>query len=85
MRYICKKAHQAPHSPLMASMPPNRLNVQSPPFTVTGVDLLGPFLLTFGRNRSIKAWEPYFRVPRQEEIRQAVVALTEEKRELRCR
>ena len=40
---LCRKARQQPHSTLMGSLPPERLEVQSPPFTVTGVDLFGLF------------------------------------------
>ena len=57
---LCRKARQQPHSTLMGSLPPERLEVQSPPFTVTGVDLFGPFLLKYGRNKSTKAWGAIF-------------------------
>ena len=53
---LCRKARQQPHSTLMGSLPQDRLEIQSPPFTVTGVDLFGPFRLKYGRNKSTKAW-----------------------------
>ena len=57
---LCRKTRQQPQSTLMGSLPPERLEVQSPPFTGTGVDLFGPFLLKYGRNKSIKAWGANF-------------------------
>ena len=57
---ICRKAHQPPHSTLMGNLPEDRVKIHSPPFTVTGVDLFGPFLLKYGRNKSSKAWGAIF-------------------------
>lgn len=45
---ICRKLRQPPHSTLMADLPPERLKPFSPPFSVTGVDLFGPFNLKTG-------------------------------------
>ena len=53
---ICRKLRQPPHTTLMADLPPERLKPFSPPFSVTGVDLFGPFNLKTGRNRTKKAW-----------------------------
>ena len=52
-----KARHQ--HSTLMGSLPQDRLEIQSPLFTVTRVDLFGPFRLKYGRNKSTKAWGSY--------------------------
>ena len=57
---ICRKLRQPPHSTLMADLPPERLKPFSPPFSVTGVDLFGPFNLKTGRNRTKKAWGALF-------------------------
>ena len=70
---LCRKARQQPHSTLMGSLPPERLEVQSPPFTVTGVDLFGPFLLKYGRNKSTKAWGAIFACATTRGIHLAVV------------
>ena len=56
----CRRVRQPPHSTLMGSLPQDRVKVHSPPFTVTGVDLFGPFLLKYGRNKSSKAWGAIF-------------------------
>ncbi|KAK3731847.1 hypothetical protein QZH41_020215 [Actinostola sp. cb2023] len=56
----CRKQRQPPHSTLMADLPQERLKTFSPPFSVTGVDLFGPFSLKFGRNKSSKAWGAIF-------------------------
>ena len=57
---ICKKLLQPPHTTLMADLPPERLKPFSPLFSVTGVDLYGPFNLKTGRNRTKKAWGALF-------------------------
>ncbi|KAK3744935.1 hypothetical protein QZH41_007781 [Actinostola sp. cb2023] len=51
---------QHPHSTLMGDLPADRMKLLSPPFTVTGVDLFGPFYLKYGRNKSSKAWGAIF-------------------------
>ena len=53
---VCPKLRQPPHTTLMADLPPERVLPFSPQFSVTGVDLFGPFNLKYGRNKSIKAW-----------------------------
>ena len=57
---VCRRVRQPPHSTLMGNLPQDRVKVHAPPFTVTGVDLFGPFLLKYGRNKSIKAWGAIF-------------------------
>ena len=57
---VCRKLRQPPHVTLMADLPPDRLKLFSPPFTTTGVDLFGPFMLKYGRNKTIKAWGAVF-------------------------
>ena len=57
---ICRKFRQRPHSTLMADLPRERVKPFSPPFTVTGVDLFGPFSLKVSRNKSVKAWGAIF-------------------------
>ena len=56
----CRKLRQNPYSTLMADLPPERLKIFSPPFSVTGVDLFGPFWLKYGRNKKIKSWGAVF-------------------------
>ncbi|CAB4028576.1 Hypothetical predicted protein [Paramuricea clavata] len=41
----CRRLRQYPYTTLMADLPPERLKPFSPPFSVTGVDLFGPFYL----------------------------------------
>ena len=53
---ICRKFRQLPHTTLMGDLPQERVKLFSPPFTVTGVDLFGPFNLKITRNKSVKAW-----------------------------
>ena len=53
---VCPKLRQPPHTTLMADLPPERVLPFSPHFSVTGVELFGPFNLKYGRNKSIKAW-----------------------------
>ena len=57
---VCRRVRQPPHSTLMGNLPQDRVKVHAPPFTVTGVDLFGPFLLKYGRNKSTKAWGAVF-------------------------
>ena len=57
---VCRRVRQPPHSTLMGNLPQDRVKVHAPPFTVTGVDLFGPFLLKYGRNKSTKAWGAIF-------------------------
>ncbi|XP_067650866.1 uncharacterized protein [Haliotis asinina] len=56
----CRKLRQPVHQTLMSDLPAERLYPFSPPFTVTGVYLFGPFKLKYGRNKSIKAWGAIF-------------------------
>ncbi|XP_046581531.1 uncharacterized protein LOC124288973 [Haliotis rubra] len=51
---ICMKLRQPAHATLMADLPPERVNVFSPPFTTTGIDLFGPFYLKYGHNKKRK-------------------------------
>jgi len=44
----------------MADLPPKRLKPFYPPFSVTGVDLFGPFNLKTGQKRTKKAWGALF-------------------------
>ena len=44
----------------MADLPSERMKIFSPPFSVTGVDLFGPFFLKYGRNKKKKAWGALF-------------------------
>ncbi|XP_046555837.1 uncharacterized protein LOC124265090 [Haliotis rubra] len=57
---VCRKLRQPAHTTVMADLPPERLRPFSPPFSVTGVDLFGPFLLKYGRNKTTKAWGALF-------------------------
>ena len=57
---VCREPLQPPHTTLMTHLPPERIKPFSHPFTVTRVDLFGPFNLKFGRNKSIKAWGALF-------------------------
>ena len=57
---ICRICRQPFHQTLMADIPLDRLKLFSPPFTTTGVDLFGPFLLKNGRKKSTKAWGALF-------------------------
>ena len=56
----CRRVRQPPHPTLMGCLPQDRVKAHLPPFTVTGVDLFGPFLLKYGRNKSSKAWGAIF-------------------------
>ena len=57
---VCRKMRKQPHSTLMGDLPKERLMAFSPPFTVTGADLFGPFSLKISRNKTIKAWGVIF-------------------------
>ncbi|XP_064637050.1 uncharacterized protein LOC135493570 [Lineus longissimus] len=57
---ICRKLRQPPHSTLMGDLPASRLRLFAPPFTTTGVDLFGPFMLRYGRNSKMEAWGAIF-------------------------
>ena len=41
--FSCRKRQGKPIIPLMADLPPHRLEADSPPFTNTGIDCFGPF------------------------------------------
>ena len=56
----CRRLRQYPYTTLMADLPPERLKPFSPPFSVTGVDLFGPFYLRYGRNSKVKTWGALF-------------------------
>ena len=58
----CRRLRQYPYTTLMADLPSDRLNSKlfSPPFTVMGVDLFGPFYLKYGRNKKVKGWGAVF-------------------------
>ena len=56
----CRKLRQYPYSTQMADLPPERLKIFSPPFSVTGVVLFGLFWLKYGRNKKIKNWGAVF-------------------------
>ncbi|XP_014677768.1 PREDICTED: uncharacterized protein LOC106817603 [Priapulus caudatus] len=57
---ICRILRQPPHTTLMGNLPVDRLKLFAPPYSTTGVDLFGPFLLKCGRNKSVKAWGAIF-------------------------
>jgi len=46
---LCKRQHVRPLGQRMADLPYDRITPGEPPFTYTGVDLFGPFLVTRGR------------------------------------
>ena len=46
---ICQKLRGRPVIPIMADLPPDRVE-ESPPFTHVGLDLFGPFLVTDGKH-----------------------------------
>ena len=47
---ICKKLYGKPRLQQMADLPPERLAMGQPPFTFTGVDCFGPFMVKIGRS-----------------------------------
>ena len=48
---ICRKIHSRPQAPLMASLPSERVTGDSPPFSATGIDYFGPFLVSIKRSQ----------------------------------
>ena len=46
----CRKLFAAPCSQKMADLPPERIESHNPPFSYTGVDCFGPFLVKQGRS-----------------------------------
>ena len=56
----CRRLRQSPHSTLMADLSSDRLKLFALPFTVTGVDLFGPFYLKYGRHKKMKSWGAVF-------------------------
>lgn len=55
----CKNRNAMPKPPLMGQLPIDRLSPYLRPFTYTGVDYLGPFMVSIGR-RSEKRWVALF-------------------------
>ena len=47
---ICRKLNARPAQQLMAQLPPERVNVPPGPFSSTGIDYFGPFLVRRGRS-----------------------------------
>lgn len=47
----CKKLRAKPVPPLMANLPKERLQPFAPPFTNSGLDYFGPFIVVIGRRR----------------------------------
>ena len=45
---------------LIADLPPERLKLFSPPFSMTGVDLFDPFFLYYGQKKENKSWGALF-------------------------
>lgn len=48
--YDCRKRHQKPNSQKMADLPAARITPDKPPFTNTGIDYFGPFLVKLKRS-----------------------------------
>lgn len=48
------------YTTIVADLPPEKLKLFSPPFSVSGVDLFGRFHLKYGRNKKVKAWRAVF-------------------------
>ena len=69
----CRKERQPPHSTLMGNFPTERVKVHSPPFSVTGVDLFGPFHLKYGRNTTSKALGAIFKCATSRAVRLEIV------------
>ena len=55
----CKIMRAKPGSQIMAPLPEIRVKPGNPPFTVTGVDLMGPVLIKSGRSE-VKRWVVIF-------------------------
>lgn len=70
---ICRQLRQLPHVTFMADLPPERLRLFAPAFSTTGVDLFGPFLLKYGRNKTKKAWGAIFTCAMVRAIRLEIV------------
>lgn len=56
---ICQRYNTKPEIPTMAHLPKNRMDLNQPPFTNTGVDFFGPLVIKQGRKR-IKRWVSLF-------------------------
>ena len=52
---VCRKRRVKPSPPIMADLPNERLGVDSPPFSYTGVDYFGPFFVNIRRTTE-KRW-----------------------------
>ncbi len=71
---VCRKLRQPAHSTLMGDLPPERVMPFTAAFMVTGVDLFGPFMLKYGRNKSVKAWGAVFTCANVRAIHLEIVA-----------
>ncbi|MEO0684671.1 MAG: hypothetical protein AAFY76_06385, partial [Cyanobacteria bacterium J06649_11] len=56
---ICQRYNTKPEIPTMADLPKNRMDLNQPPFTNTGVDFFRPLVIKQGRKR-IKRWVSLF-------------------------
>lgn len=56
---ICVRLNGRPENPIMAPLPPARVNPAPRPFTHTGIDFFGPIVVSQGR-RSVKAYGVLF-------------------------
>ena len=56
---VCKKRFKEPGKQLMADLPADRLEADMPPFTNTGIDYFGPFLVKCGRS-TVKRYSVIF-------------------------
>ena len=52
---VCQRYNAKPEIPNMADLPKNRMDLNQPPFTNTGVDFFGPLLIKQGRKRIKKS------------------------------
>ena len=48
----CRKVNSRPINPVMSDLPVERISPVSRPFTYTGIDYFGPFLVSVGRGRA---------------------------------
>ena len=55
----CKKLYGKVSQQKMAPLPSDRLDDTAPPFTYTGADCFGPFIVKLGRN-TVKRWACLF-------------------------